>query len=86
VASSPASREAIVFDAAASTELLAKKTTSAESRRALAAPIDWRGCTWRRRDGDASTARLLPLVGAGIAFMDSVRQEGKVSGTKTKAA
>ena len=34
---------------------------------------------WRRRDG----AHLLPLVRAGIAFVDGVQQEGK--GRKPKA-
>ncbi len=31
-------------------------------------------------------AHLLPLVRAGIAFMDGVQQEGKVNRMKAKAA
>ena len=37
---------------------------------------------WRRLNG----AHLLPLVRAGIGFMDGVQQEGKVNRTKAKAA
>ena len=37
---------------------------------------------WRRLNG----AHLLPLVRAGVGFMDGVQQEGKVNGTKAKAA
>ena len=37
---------------------------------------------WRRLNG----AHLLPLVRAGIGFMDGVRQEGKANRTKAKAA
>ena len=37
---------------------------------------------WRRLDG----AHLLPLVRAGIVFMDGVRQEGKASKPKARAA
>jgi putative transposase len=37
---------------------------------------------WRRVDG----AHLLPLVRAGIAFVDGVQQEGKASKVKARAA
>jgi len=37
---------------------------------------------WRRLDG----VHLLPLVRAGIIFMDGVQQEGKVSKTRARAA
>jgi len=37
---------------------------------------------WRRLDG----AHLLPLVRAGIVFVDGVQQEGKVNRTKANAA
>jgi transposase-like protein len=37
---------------------------------------------WRRIDG----AHLLPLVRAGVGFVDGVRQEGKASKPRTKAA
>ena len=44
--------------------------------------LDMAQARWRRLDG----AHLLPLVRAGIAFMDGVQQEGKVDRTKAKAA
>jgi hypothetical protein len=44
--------------------------------------LDMAQARWRRLDG----AHLLPLVRAGIAFMDGVRQEGKVDRMKAKAA
>ena len=37
---------------------------------------------WRRLNG----AHLLPLVRAGIGFLDGVQQEGKVNRTKANAA
>jgi hypothetical protein len=37
---------------------------------------------WRRLDG----AHLLPLVRAGIVFVDGIRQEGKASNSKARAA
>jgi hypothetical protein len=37
---------------------------------------------WRRIDG----AHLLPLVRAGVGFVDGVQQEGKASKPRTKAA
>jgi hypothetical protein len=37
---------------------------------------------WRRLDG----AHLLPLVRAGIDFVDGVQHEGKASKLKAKAA
>ena len=37
---------------------------------------------WRRLDG----ASLLALVRAGIAFVDGVQQEGKVSKTRARVA
>jgi hypothetical protein len=37
---------------------------------------------WRRIDG----AHLMPLVRAGVGFVDGVRQEGKASKPRTKAA
>ena len=37
---------------------------------------------WRRLDG----AYLLPLVRAGIVFVDGVQQEGKVNKPKARAA
>ena len=37
---------------------------------------------WRRIDG----AHLLPLVRGGLDFVDGVRQEGKASKPRTKAA
>ena len=37
---------------------------------------------WRRLDG----ASLLPLVRAGIVFVDGVQQEGKVSKRRARAA
>jgi hypothetical protein len=42
--------------------------------------LDMAQARWRRLDG----ALRLPLVRAGIAFVDGVQQEGKVS--KPKAA
>jgi putative transposase len=43
--------------------------------------------TWRRPDGRRlNGAHLLPLVRAGIGFMDGVQQEGKVKRTKAQAA
>jgi putative transposase len=42
--------------------------------------LDMAQTRWRRLDG----AHRLPLVRAGIAFVDGIRQEGKVS--KPKAA
>jgi hypothetical protein len=37
---------------------------------------------WRRIDG----AHLLPLVWAGIMFVDGMRQDGKATKPKSKAA
>ena len=37
---------------------------------------------WRRLDG----ADLLPLVHAGIVFVDGVQQEGKVTKPRARAA
>jgi hypothetical protein len=42
--------------------------------------LDMAQARWRRLDG----ARLLPLVRAGIVFVNGVQQEGKA--TKTRAA
>jgi len=44
--------------------------------------LDMAQARWRRLDG----AHLLPLVRAGIAFVDGVQQEGKVSKPKARAA
>jgi putative transposase len=44
--------------------------------------LDRAQARWRRLNG----AHLLPLVRAGIDFMDGVQQEGKVNRTKAKAA
>ncbi len=44
--------------------------------------LDMAQARWRRLDG----AHLLPLVRAGIVFVDGVQQEGKVNRTKAKAA
>jgi len=44
--------------------------------------LDMAQARWRRLDG----ASLLPLVRAGIVFVDGVQQEGKVNRTKAKAA
>jgi putative transposase len=44
--------------------------------------LDMAQARWRRLNG----AHLLPLVRAGIDFMDGVQQEGKVNRTKAKAA
>ena len=44
--------------------------------------LDMAQTRWRRLDG----AHLLPLVRAGIGFMDGVHQEGKTSKPKAKAA
>ena len=44
--------------------------------------LDMAQARWRRLDG----ASLLPLVRAGILFVDGVQQEGKVSKTRARAA
>jgi hypothetical protein len=44
--------------------------------------LDMAHLRWRRLDG----AHFLPLVRAGIGFVDGVQQEGKVNRTKAKAA
>jgi len=44
--------------------------------------LDMAQARWRRLDG----THLLPLVRAGIAFVDGVQQEGKVSKPKAKPA
>ena len=44
--------------------------------------LDMAQARWRRLDG----AHLLPLVRAGIGFVDSVQHEGKTSKPKAKAA
>jgi putative transposase len=44
--------------------------------------LDMAQARWRRLDG----AQLLPLVRAGIVFVDGVRQEGKASRTRARAA
>ena len=44
--------------------------------------LDMAQARWRRLDG----AHLLPLVRAGVAFVDGARQEGKASKTRRKAA
>jgi putative transposase len=43
--------------------------------------LDMAQARWRRLDG----ASLLPLVRAGILFVDGVQQEGKVSKTRARA-
>ena len=43
--------------------------------------LDMAQSRWRRLNG----AHLLPLVRAGIGFMDGVQQEGKVNRTKAEA-
>jgi hypothetical protein len=44
--------------------------------------LDMAQARWRRLDG----ASLLPLVRAGIVFVDAVQHEGKSHRTKAKAA
>jgi hypothetical protein len=44
--------------------------------------LDMAQVSWRRLDG----AHLLPLVQAGIGFVDGVQQEGTVNGTIAKTA
>jgi putative transposase len=44
--------------------------------------LDMAQARWRRLDG----AHLLPLVRAGIGFVDGVKHEGKVNRTKAKTA
>ena len=44
--------------------------------------LDMAQSRWRRLDG----AQLLPLVRAGIVFVDGVQQEGKTIRAKAKAA
>jgi transposase-like protein len=44
--------------------------------------LDMAQARWRRLDG----AHLLPLVRAGIGFVDGVQQEGKVTKTRARAA
>jgi len=44
--------------------------------------LDMAQARWRRLDG----ASLLPLVRAGIVFVDGVQQEGKASKPRAKAA
>jgi putative transposase len=44
--------------------------------------LDMAQARWRRLDG----AHLLPLIRAGIVFLDGVQQEGKASKPKAKAA
>ena len=44
--------------------------------------LDMAQARWRCLDG----AQLLPLVRAGIGFVDGVQQEGKANRTKPKAA
>jgi putative transposase len=44
--------------------------------------LDMAQARWRRIDG----AHLLPLVRAGVGFVDGVQQEGKASKPRTKAA
>ncbi len=44
--------------------------------------LDMAQARWRRLDG----AHLLPLVRAGVTFVDGIRREGKVSKTRAKAA
>jgi hypothetical protein len=44
--------------------------------------LDMAQARWRRLDG----AYLLPLVRAGIGFVDGVQQEGKANKPKARAA
>ncbi len=44
--------------------------------------LDMAQTRWRRLDG----AHLLPLVRAGIVFVDGAQEEGKVSKPKASAA
>jgi len=44
--------------------------------------LDMAQARWRRLDGP----HLLPLVRAGIVFVDGVQQEGKASKMKARAA
>ena len=44
--------------------------------------LDMAQARWRRLDG----AHLLPVVRAGIVFVDGAQREGKVNRTKAKAA
>jgi len=44
--------------------------------------LDMAQARWRRLDG----AHLLPLVSAGIVFVDGVQQEGKASKPRARAA
>jgi len=44
--------------------------------------LDMAQARWRRLDG----AHLLPLVRAGVTFVDGIRREGKVRKTRAKAA
>ena len=44
--------------------------------------LDMAQARWRRLDG----AHLLPLVRAGIVFVDGVQQEGTANRRKAKAA
>jgi len=44
--------------------------------------LDMAQARWRRLDG----AHMLPLVGAGMEFVDGVQQEGKASKPRPKAA
>jgi hypothetical protein len=45
-------------------------------------PLNMAHARWRRLDG----AHLLPLVRAGIVFVDGVRPEGKAGKMKASAA
>lgn len=44
--------------------------------------LDMAQARWRRLDA----AHLLPLVRAGIGFVDGVQQEGRVTKTRARAA
>jgi hypothetical protein len=44
--------------------------------------LDMAQTRWRRLDG----AHLLPLVRAGVGFVDGVQPEGKASKSKARAA
>ena len=44
--------------------------------------LDMAQARWRRLDG----AHLLPLVSAGVVFVDGVQQEGKASKPRARAA
>ena len=44
--------------------------------------LDMAQARWRRLNG----AHLLPLIRAGIGFMDGVQQEGKVGKARANAA